>query len=200
VQMRGLADIAERHGSATIRLTIWQNLLISDIPDAEVAAAEAAVAALGLATTATAVRAGLVACTGNTGCKFSATDTKGEALRLAEHLDPLFALDRPVNIHMTGCPNSCAQHAVGDIGLLGLKLGDDLEEGYAVLLGGGAGAERMLAREIHPGVTAAELPARIEGILQGYLAHREAGESFHDFANRHPVETLRTLFGLEMAV
>ncbi len=193
-QMRGLADIAERHGSGTLRLTIWQNLLISDVPDTAVAAAEAAVAALGLDTRASALRGGLIACTGNTGCKFSATDTKGQAMRLAEHLDPRLALDQPVNVHLTGCPNSCAQHYVGDIGLLGIKLGDEMIEGYSVLLGGGAGSERALARELHPGVAAEALPAAIEGMLRFYLAHREAGESFYDFANRHSVEALRAMF------
>jgi ferredoxin-nitrite reductase len=197
-QMRGLAEIAERRGSGALRLTVWQNLLISDVADADIAAAETEIAALGLDTKATAVRAGLVACTGNAGCKFSATDTKGEAMRLAAHLDPLFALDQPLNIHLTGCPNSCAQHYVGDIGLLGLKLGDEMEEGYALLLGGGAGGKRGLAREIHPGISAAELPSRIAAILRGYLAHRAPGESFHDFANRHSVEALRDLLSLEM--
>jgi ferredoxin-nitrite reductase len=193
-QMRGLADAAAAHGSGTIRLTVWQNLLISDVPDASLPAARAAVAALGLGLEASAVRGGLVACTGNTGCKFSATDTKGQAMQLADYLDRRVALDRPINIHLTGCPNSCAQHYVGDIGLLGLKVGPDLAEGYAVHLGGGAGSERALAREIYPAVPMAELPACIERMLKGYLGHRRDGESFHDFAARHPVERLRALF------
>ena len=193
-QLRGLADLAERHGSGTIRLTVWQNLLLSDIPDARVEEARAGIAALGLDSEAKTVRAGLVACTGNAGCKFSATDTKGQAMRLAEHLDARLTLDRPINIHLTGCPNSCAQHYVGDIGLLGIKLGEEMIEAYAVLLGGGAGSERALAREIYPGIAAAELPQCLERMLRGYLAHRRPGESFHDFAARHPVEALRALF------
>jgi ferredoxin-nitrite reductase len=194
-QIRGLAQVAERHGSGTIRLTVWQNLLVSDVPDAAVAEAQAAIAALDLATSASAVRGGLVACTGNTGCKFSATDTKGQAMLLADHLDQRVSLDQPINIHLTGCPNSCAQHYVGDIGLLGIKVGEDMIEGYSVLLGGGAGSERSLAREIYPNVPAAELPMRIERMLRGYLAHRRDGESFHDFAVRHALDTLRALFG-----
>ncbi len=193
-QMRGVADIAETHGSGTIRLTVWQNLLISDVPDASVAAAEAAVAALGLGTSASAVRGALIACTGNTGCKFSATDTKGQAMLLADYLERHVTLDQPINIHLTGCPNSCAQHYVGDIGLLGIKVGEDMVEGYNVLLGGGAGSERSLAREIYPAVPMAELPARVERMLRGYLAHRRNYESFHAFAARHSVESLRVLF------
>jgi ferredoxin-nitrite reductase len=193
-QLRGLADIADRCGSGTLRLTVWQNLLISDIPDAAVTEIEEAVAALGLGTKASAVRGALVACTGNLGCKFSATNTKGHAMRLADHLDARLAVDEPLNIHLTGCPNSCAQHYIGDIGLLGIKLGDDMVEGYTILLGGGAGAERALAREIYPGITADALPECIERILRAYLAHRHSGEGFQQFVARHSIPALRQLF------
>src|SRR6202035_3554419 len=78
-QMRGLAKIAADLGDGDIRLTVWQNLLISGVPTDKLALAEAAIAALGLATKASAIRAGLVACTGNVGCRFSASDTKRHA-------------------------------------------------------------------------------------------------------------------------
>src|SRR5205807_2348205 len=71
-QMRGLAKIAADLGDGDIRLTVWQNLLLSGVPDGKVALADAAIAALGLTTKATSIRAGLVACTGATGCRFSA--------------------------------------------------------------------------------------------------------------------------------
>jgi ferredoxin-nitrite reductase len=190
-QMRGLAGIAERHGSGTIRVTVWQNLLLSDIADAALPAATAAIEQLGLDWKASSIRGALVACTGNTGCKFSATDTKGQALQLAAHLDSRVALDQPVNIHLTGCPHSCAQHCVGDIGLLGAKVGDDAIEGYAIYIGGGAGAERGLGREIYPALPMAEVPRRVEGLLRAYLAGRDGAESFHDFAKRLAVDDIK---------
>jgi ferredoxin-nitrite reductase len=191
-QMRGLAAIARRFGSGTLRLTVWQNLILSDIANGEIAVAERAVEDLGLAAHATPIRGALVACTGNTGCKFSATDTKSQALAIAAHLEARVALDQPVNIHLTGCPNSCAQHYVGDIGLLGVKTGEDMVEGYTIFVGGGAGGERRLAREIAANVPMAEVPELLERILTAYLAHRRsAGESFYDFAGRHSVEELR---------
>jgi len=195
-RMRGLADIAARYGSGTLRLTVWQNLIISDVADADVAAVEAALQALGLTSAPSHVRGALVACTGNTGCKFALGDTKGHALALADWLEPRLALDQPLNIHLTGCPHSCAQHYVGDIGLLATKVdrGDDEVEGYHVFVGGGAGAERALAREIYRGVPFEALPAKLEAMLRGYLAQRRAGESFHDFTNRHEVEALIRLF------
>jgi ferredoxin-nitrite reductase len=178
-------------GSA--RLTVWQNLILSDIPDARVAAAEERIAALGLSTKPSSIRAGLIACTGSIGCKFSATDTKGQALAIAEALERRVALDQPINIHLTGCPNSCAQHYVGDIGLLGLKVGEDMVEGYSILVGGGAGSTRSLARELYPAVPMADVPERLERVLMAYLAHRADGESFHAFTARHSAEALRRL-------
>lgn len=193
-QMRGLAGIAERHGSGTIRLTVWQNLLLSDIAAVALPTALAAIEQFGLDWQASNIRGALVACTGNTGCKFSATDTKGQALLLAAHLDGSVALDQPVNIHLTGCPHSCAQHYVGDIGLLGTKVGDDALEGYSIYVGGGAGAERGLGREIYPALPMADVPRQVAGLLRAYLAHRrDAAESFHDFAKARAVDELRQL-------
>jgi ferredoxin-nitrite reductase len=195
-QMRGLAGLAERHGSGTIRLTVWQNLLISDLPDRAVPAAKAEIEQLGLDWRASNIRGALVACTGNTGCKFSATDTKGQALALAAALERRVALDQPVNIHLTGCPHSCAQHYVGDIGLLGAKLaaGEEMIEGYSIHVGGGAGAERALGRELYGALPMAEVTRRVEGVLRAYLSHRrDPAETFHAFANRHALDELRRI-------
>jgi ferredoxin-nitrite reductase len=197
-QMRGLADIAQRHGSGILRLTVWQNLIISDVPDDQVAAVESALQALGLTSAPSPVRGGLVACTGNAGCKFALGNTKAHALVIADWLEARVALDQPINIHLTGCPHSCAQHYVGDIGLLATKvdLGGDADEveGYHVLVGGGAGAERALAREIYKSVPFDAVPAKLAAMLRAYLAHRRDHESFHAFTTRHDVDALTRLF------
>ena len=193
-QMRATAGIAERYGSGTIRLTPWQNLIVSDIAAADRGAVAAALAACGLSADASPVRAGTVACTGNTGCKFSASDTKRHALAIVEHLDANVALDAPLNIHLTGCPHSCAQHYVGDLGLLATKIaaGETEIEGYHLYAGGGFGDRRGLGREILRDVPAAEAPLVLERLLRAYLEQRASrDESFHAFAARHSVETLR---------
>ena len=118
-------------------------------------------------------------------------------MALAEYLDARLALDTPLNICLVGCPNSCAQHEVGEIGLLATKVdagGDDEVEGYHIHVGGVSGAEQKLGREIFPSVPAEALPSRIEAMLRVYLAHRREGESFHAFAGRHTDSELIALF------
>ena len=193
-QMRAIAGIARRHGSSTIRLTPWQNLIVSDIAVADRAAAAEALAAIGLSAEASSARAGIVACTGNTGCKFSASDTKRHALAIADHLDARLKVDAPLNIHLTGCPNSCAQHHVGDIGLLATKVATDAAEveGYHLFAGGGFGDRRGLGREILRDIPADEAPHAIERLLRAYLERRASPEeSFQGFAKRHGAEALR---------
>ena len=189
-QMRGLAGIAARHGDGDIRLTVWQNLLISGVADGAVEAAAAEIAALDLSIAATSLRAGLVACTGATGCKFAAAHTKEDALAIADYIDARLPLDQPVNVHLTGCHHSCAQHYIGDIGLIGAKVasGDegDTVPGYDILVGGGFADTAKIGRELWKGVTAKDAPAHVEKLLRGWMDNRaDASESFHAFANRH---------------
>jgi len=195
-QMRGLAQVAGDCGDGDIRLTVWQNLILSGIADRRLAEAEARIAALGLSTKASSIRAGLVACTGNTGCKFAASDTKGHALMIAEHVEARLALDVPVNVHLTGCHHSCAQHYIGDIGLLGAKVSvgeeGDTVEGYDLVVGGGFAENAKIGRELWKGVKAEDCPAQVEALLRAYMARRQAPqESFQTFTARHSVEDLR---------
>jgi ferredoxin-nitrite reductase len=199
-QMRGLAKISADLGDGDIRLTVWQNLLISGVADDKVALAQAAIGALGLSTQATSVRAGLVACTGNAGCKFAASDTKRHAEEIAQWCEARVDLDGPVNIHLTGCHHSCAQHYISEIGLLACKVeeGEDQIEGYHVYIGGGFGPDAALGREIYRDVKAQDTPLTIERMLKGYLAHRASpDETFLAFARRHEVDVLKNMFNGE---
>ena len=169
-QMRGLAEIARDLGDGDLRLTVWQNLLISGVPTEKVSAAKERIEALGLAIETNAIRSGLIACTGNTGCKFSASDTKRHAEEIARWCETRVTLDTPVNIHLTGCHHSCAQHFVSEIGLLACKVqaNDDADpvEGYHILVGGGFGPYAALGRELYRDVVAGDAPRIIERILK----------------------------------
>ena len=186
-RLRALADIADRYGSGSIRLTVWQNLIVSDIPDAKLEEALAAIAALGLTWEASALRGGLVACTGNAGCKFAASNTKRHAAALVDYLEARIAVDQAVNIHLTGCHHSCAQHYIADIGLLAAKVerGEESVEGYDLHVGGGAGREQSIGRLIRPGVPHDELGPPVLNLLRCWIEQREAGESFWSFTARH---------------
>jgi ferredoxin-nitrite reductase len=195
-QMRGIAGLARDLGDGDIRLTVWQNLLISGVPTAKLKAAQKRIEALGLAIDASAIRAGLVACTGNTGCKFAASDTKRHAEEIAAWCATRVVLDTPVNIHLTGCHHSCAQHFVSEIGMLACKVQESEEgeavEGYHVLIGGGFGPYAALGRELYRNVKAQDAPQTVERILKAYLAHRASkDESFIAFARRHEIDTLK---------
>ncbi len=190
-QMRNIADIAERFGSGEVRLTVWQNLLIPNIPNEQLEAVQLALTDAGLSYKAGTVLSGTIACTGNQGCRFSATDTKTHAVALANLLDERFPiLDQPINLHVTGCHHSCAQHYVGDIGLLGTKVSG--EEGYQVFIGGGADQDQGLARELLPATRFADLPARMESLFTVYTQRRDPGESFLSFTRRHQIAELQS--------
>ncbi len=202
-QMQVLADVAERLGDGDIRLTVWQNLLLSGIPDARIGEAQAAIEAVGLDWRASSVRAGLVACTGSAGCRFAASDTKGHARAIADHLDGCLTLDTPINIHLTGCHNSCAQHYIGDIGLLGARVavdedGEETVEGYHVFIGGGYAGEAALAREFRRDVKAEDVPELIERMLRVYLAQRaDRQETFQQFSARFDIQQFQELVDSE---
>lgn len=195
-QARAIASIAERFGDGSIRLTVWQNLIVTGIDERNVDAAKEAIEACGLGWSASSVRGGLVACTGASGCKFAGAHTKENALALADWLERRIELDVPVNIHLTGCKHSCAQHYIGDVGLIATKVevGDDLVEGYHVFVGGGYGADAGIAREAATSVPFDEVPATVERLLAAYLRGRfSAAESFVAYARRLSDEELRSL-------
>lgn len=195
-QMRDIANIATRYGNGDIRMTVWQNLLIPHINDADIEAVKKAIETTGLHWSATNARAGLVACTGNAGCKFAAANTKVHALRIADHLDENITLDQPVNIHLTGCHHSCAQHYIGDIGLIAtpVEQGDDTVEGYDILTGGGFGENQHIGRRIFESVPADQAPQIVQHLLASYQQLRlNNNETFQQFSLRHEPAQLRAL-------
>ena len=189
-QMHALADLATNYGRGELRLTVWQNVLIPHVPDAFVATLAHSVQRLGFFTEASFATGGIVACTGNKGCKYSAADTKGHAVALMKHLGDRVSVGAPVNIHFTGCPHSCAQHYCGDLGFVGAKLADG-SEGYHVVLGGGMDHEQGIAREIFRGVRVTEVNVLVEKILVTYEAKKNRGETFAQWSRRHTEKELQ---------
>lgn len=195
-QMRRLAELAELYGDGEVRLTVWQSVVLTGIAEAFVGVVEKSLQRMGFGVRPSPATSGVVACTGSRYCKYAQSDTKGHAALLMQHLEARVTLDLPVNIHLTGCPHSCAQHAMGDIGLLGTKVKRNGEtvDGYHVFVGGGFGANRALGRQLFSGVPHDELLLLVERMLAVYLSERTPGERFQDFTVRHELGQLQELF------
>ncbi len=116
--MRRVADLAERYGTGELRTTSMQNLLIPNVRRERAGALAGELEAAGLRLDASPFWRGTVACTGSEFCKLALTETKGFARALVEELEArLPGFDEHLKLHVTGCPNSCGQHWIADIGI-----------------------------------------------------------------------------------
>ena len=166
------------------------------MPDGFVETLKRALIRTGLHHEATHILGGLVACTGSKGCKWSSTDTKSHGVELGRALSSRVSLDQPLNIHLTGCPNSCAQHYMGDIGMQGVKtqVNGESVEAYNIAFGGGFGHDQAVAAQVFSGIPYTDVAGVLEQVLKVYVARRVAGESFAAFTRRHSVKELQELF------
>jgi sulfite reductase (ferredoxin) len=202
-QMRAVAALADRYGTGELRTTNMQNLLILNIRRQHTAVLTRAVEAAGLRIDASPFWRGTIACTGSEFCKLALTETKGFAHWLVQDLEArLPGFEQHVKIHITGCPNSCGQHWIADIGIEGkkIKVGSQMVDAYYFFVGGAVGKHQAAARPIGYRIAATEVPAAIEQLLRGYLAERRDGENFRQFCARHTEDELRQLLaGQEVA-
>ncbi|MER7275039.1 nitrite/sulfite reductase [Dactylosporangium sp. NPDC000244] len=199
-QLAAVAELAERHGSARVRLTPYQKILVLDVEQEHTESLVRGLAAVGLEARPSSWRRSTMACTGIEFCKLAIVETKARAAELIEYLEKRVAdLDADISIHLNGCPNACARTQVADIGLKGMLVRDDsgeMVEGFQIHLGGGLGmAEGQTAgfgRKLRGlKTTAAALPEYVERVANHYLAGREPGESFARWVMRAPEEELR---------
>lgn len=200
--LSALADAAEAAGSARVRFTPHQKLLVLDVDPGRVDALLAAVEPLGLTANPSPFRRSTMACTGIEYCKLAFVETKqtaADTITALEHRLADVQLDRPISLHLNGCPNSCARIQVADIGLKGqlMKSADGADEfAYQVHLGGGlASVDREdagLGRTVRGlKVAAADLPDYVERVTRAFVAGREPGESFAAWSHRAADEVLR---------
>jgi sulfite reductase (ferredoxin) len=200
--LAALADAAEAAGSRRIRFTPHQKLLVLDVDPARLDGLLATVEPLGLTANPSPFRRSTMACTGIEYCKLAFVDTKDTAKRTILELERRLAdteLDRPISLHLNGCPNSCARIQTADIGLKGQlqKNADGTDEfAFQVHLGGGlASVERDdagLGRTVRGlKVTHADLTDYVERVTRSYLAGRTADETFAAWAHRTDEEALR---------
>jgi sulfite reductase (ferredoxin) len=182
-----IADAAEAAGSARVRTTADQKMLILDVPQDRVEPLVDALAALDLQVRPSVFRQHTMACTGIEFCKLAIVETKALASAAIDELEKrLPDFDTPITLNVNGCPNSCARIQTADIGLKGQLVRDkdgNQVEGFQVHLGGHFGADLddagSFGRKVRGlKVTAAELPDYVERVLRNYQAAREEGEAF----------------------
>ncbi len=193
-QLRTAANLADRYADGHLRNTIMQNLLIVNVPNEHASRVAGELTAAGLPVRASAFARGTVACTGSEFCKLALTETKGFARWLAEELDQrLPGFQEQLKLHITGCPNSCGQHWIADIGIEGKKLKVDgrMVDAYYFCVGGSVGEFASIARPVGYRCAASEVPDAIERLLREFNERRDPGENLRRFFARHSNEQIR---------
>jgi sulfite reductase (ferredoxin) len=193
-QMRAAADLADAYASGELRTTNMQNLLIVNVRNENVQALVDGLSAVGLQTAGSHFARGIVACTGTEFCKLAITETKTFAKWLVEELDErLPGFDQHLRLNITGCPNSCGQHWIADVGIEGKKLKVDgqMVDAYYFCVGGGVGLYQSIARPVGYRCLASEVPVALERLLSTYLFERGLDENLRQYLGRRSDADIR---------
>jgi sulfite reductase (ferredoxin) len=200
-QMHGAADLAERFARGELRTTNMQNLLVVNVPRINADSLAKELDAIGLRVGGSTFYRGTIACSGTEFCKLAITETKTFSRWLVEELEErLPGFDQHLKLHVTGCPNSCGQHWIADIGIEGkkTKVQDRVVDAYYFCVGGALGLHQATARPVGYRCAATEVPEAIERLLRHYLGEREAGENLRQFFARHSDTELREFLAGEL--
>jgi len=201
-QLRTAAELAEHYARGEIRTTIMQNLVLVNVPSEDAATVARKLDAAGLPVAASAFARGTIACTGSEFCKLALTETKSFARWLVEELEERIpGFEEQLKLHIAGCPNSCGQHWIADIGLEGkkVKVGGQMMDAYYFCVGGAVGKFAAIARPIGYRCAATEVPEAIERLLRSFEEDREPGENLRRFFARHTNDEIRMLLAGQIA-
>jgi sulfite reductase (ferredoxin) len=193
-QLSAAAELARRYGNGQLRTTVMQNLIVVNVPSTKANELARELEGIGLAVEASSFWRGTVACTGTEFCKLAITETKGFARWIVDELEErLPGFDQQLKLHVTGCPNSCGQHWIADIGMEGKKIKHlgKLEDAYYFCVGGSVGLHQQIARPVGYRCLATEVPDALERLLGGYLQARKPGENLRAYFGRTSDEQLR---------
>jgi sulfite reductase (ferredoxin) len=192
-QMEAAADLSERFANGELRTTNMQNLLIVNVPRLQADELAKELGEIGLPVSGSPFFRGAIACSGSEFCKLAITETKAFSRWLVEELEErLPGFDQHLKLHVTGCPNSCGQHWIADIGIEGKKLrvNGQMVDAYYFCLGGAVGLHQSIARPVGYRCLATEVPEAIERLLRRYLTDGN-GENLRQFFSRHTDAELR---------
>jgi sulfite reductase (ferredoxin) len=193
-QMQAAANLAEHYAGGELRTTGMQNLVVVNVPTINADELANGLNSIGFRVNGSPFARGTVACSGTEFCKLAITETKSFSRWLVEELEErLPGFDQYLKLHVTGCPNSCGQHWIADVGIEGkkIKVNDRLLDAYYFCVGGALGLHQSTARPVGFRCLATEVPEALERLLSRYLADREDGENLHSFFARHNNDQLR---------
>jgi sulfite reductase beta subunit-like hemoprotein len=211
-QLRGLADIMREYSGGHARTTVHQNFLLRWVRDELVYDVWRALSELGLGDAGADEINDVVSCPGTDSCKLGITSSMGLNHAVRERIEAMDITDpltRRIHIKMSGCPNGCSQHHIGNIGFYGasIKVGDHTIPAYVAHIGGNyEGGEIVYGTRLKVRLPAKRVPDAVERWIRGYEADREDGEAFNAYATRmgtkHFEDQVRDLampveFGLE---
>jgi sulfite reductase (NADPH) hemoprotein beta-component len=209
-QLRDLADLCRRYGNGEVRATNTQNLVMRWVPEGRLVALHRALGLSGLAEPDAGHITDVVACPGGDYCTLAITKSMGVAARIREHLAPegrrqeaddLIREIGQFDIKISGCPNSCGQHHVADIGMTGLmaKGSDGVERPhYSLRVGGGCGPAARIGDRLDGRIPEEDAPKVVAAIARYYAKERSPGETFREFVARKGVPEI-TRAGFEAA-
>jgi sulfite reductase (ferredoxin) len=200
-QMHAAANLAERFAGGELRATVMQNLLIVNVPQKNAEPLVKELDGIGLKVAGSPFWRGAIACSGSEFCKLALTETKSYARWLVGELEERFpGFDQHLKLHVTGCPNSCGQHWIADIGIEGKKIKVDgkMQDAYYFCVGGALGLHQSIARPVGYRCLATEVPVAIERLLQRYLGERRADDNLRQFFARHSDSELREFLAGEL--
>lgn len=193
-EMFEIARIAKKYGNGQIRTCNSQNFIIPNVPPENVAGLLSEPLFEAISANPKSFIGHAVSCTGIEYCNLALVETKERLRKIAEYLDTQIALDVPVRIHMVGCPNSCGQRQIADIGLQGIKLKTKekgIVEAFEIyvggtLLDGGAYNEKLKGK-----IDGEDLPDVLVSFLSYFQKNKLLAETFYDFVGRVGVEELQ---------
>jgi sulfite reductase (ferredoxin) len=193
-QLSAVAALAKHYGNGQLRTTVMQNLVVVNVPANKAQELARELESLGLPVEGSSFWRGAIACTGSEFCKLAITETKGFTRWIVDELEErLPGFDQQLKLHVTGCPNSCGQHWIADIGMEGKKIkhAGKLEDAYYFCVGGAVGLHQQTARPVGYRCLATEVPDALERLLGGYLQVRKPGENLRAYFARSSDEQLR---------
>ncbi|WP_106767219.1 nitrite/sulfite reductase [Paenibacillus faecalis] len=182
-----LAELADSYGDGKIRTTMSQNIILSGVPDHQVEKLLQAPVLQRLTPEPKHFMSRTVSCTGNEFCNLAVVETKKRAKIVAEYLDEHVELDEKVRIHFIGCPNSCGQKHIADIGLQGslIRTPNGMVDAFDIAVGGSLGPGAQLNKALKGRVKGDHVGPVLAQLLLFYKENRlSQEESFFEYVQR----------------